>query len=236
MPQRFRLGRNAFRNSEGSRMRRYRNPRAYARARRTTLMRRSIRRSLFSANKKGLYYFTRSFHGATTWTPGPTSFDNSKTFNVSLNQLPNFTELTALFDQYKIIGATITFHYARGNTQNQDSVIIKEMPTIFTCTDLDSTASIGFDDILQRKYKRHDFGNESNTLCRFQIPPYVKVQLAGQNTTVLTANEPKRSPWIDTANNDYKHGNLFVALQGSPTIPYELRYVIDVRMMCKGVI
>lgn len=96
--------------------------------------------------REGMLNIKRKFHFG-TWFPN-TSTTNGfwRTMSISLQDVRNYGELTALFDQYKICAIKWTlianFSAIDGNNANPPGTAIMNKPTVTICYDKYTTTSV----------------------------------------------------------------------------------------------
>ena len=193
----------------------------------------------FRMNSKGVYYFTRSFTADLTFTTDefgqtPSTMPNS----VALNLLPNYSDFTNLFDQYKIIGATMNLIHEGGNVKEnvEDGLTppIDQLPVLYTLPDIDDEGGINFNQVLEHgKMRMHQIQTNGKIFKKFYIPTYCENSLTGIDDLVAYAANPRKSPWLDTAQPQMTHGCLKLALSGSPNTIYRFKRIITLRIMCR---
>ena len=193
-------------------------------------------------NKQGVHYFKRKFTAdltlATQELTGETL--NSVANSVALNQLPNYTDFTNLFDQYKIIGITMDLIYEGGNVQENDPPSGSiQLPTLYVCPDLDDEGALTFSQMLEHgKTTVHSYGTGGRIKKRFYIPPYVENYIVGMDDALAYAANPKKSPWIDCKSTTaaMTHGTLKMALSGSPNTSYKFKRVFTLHVMARNTV
>lgn len=157
-----------------------------------------------------------------TYSPGSTTTFIAGTA-VYNDSLPNVTDFTNLFDQYRISKVTVRFDIAMGVTNSALSPGYY-LPRINYVADYDDNASALNADLLQYpQYQVHDFMRDGYTPLMFEFSPVPLLDVAG--TGVSTTYGPMRSaPWLRTASVVTPHYGMklyidFQGAVGNTTIP-----------------
>lgn len=217
------------------RSRRTRRPRRRMRRRGRAMIRRP-----FAMNNAGVHMFKRSFTADLTFVTDPVNGETSTIANsVALNLLPNFTDFTNLFDQYKILSVGMKLIYEGGNIKENDpsplNPPVDQLPVIYTVPDIDDEGAVTFPQVLEHgKMRMHQIQTNGKVYKQFYIPPFVENSVVGLDDAVAYAAQPRKSPWIDTARNDLTHGTLKIAVSGSPNTTYRFKRVFTITLMCKN--
>lgn len=128
-------------------------------------------------------------------------------YQFNLNQLPNVSEFTTLFDQYKITGAKITFSPVGNNALISPLSGVNSsfgFGRVLTAIDFDdSTTPAGENEMMQ--YQSCKITNPMKTHTRYLSP---KVLAAIYQSSVSTSYESRKAPWIDVGNPSVPHYGL----------------------------
>lgn len=190
----------------------------------------------FRMNISGVHYFERSFVSDITYTTDGSGESSFTANSMALSLLPNVTDFTELFDQYKILGISFNMIYKGGNVQENNVVgVPNEMPIIYTIPDVDDEGTIPFQAGLEHgKMRMHQIQKNGKLYKKFHVPPYVENTVTGLDDLVVYAANPKKSPWLDCGRADLTHGTLKMAISGKPLTDYIFRRVFTVRFLCKN--
>lgn len=187
-----------------------------------------------------VHYFTRTQE--TYYDITPNSIPNGGFFaNYSvtagtagafrLNQLPNYSEFTALFDQYKINGVKLTWMLS-ANTVNMPNVspgnTTASLPILYTAIDRDDgTPYATFDEMNQNdtcKLRRMD-----RVVTRY-VKPYVAVPVYSAGAFNGYA-APTKNPWIDAASPATEYYGIKWAID--PVIANSANLLFRVKLLVK---
>lgn len=157
------------------------------------------------ANKPSVYRFTRSFNGAVL-SATSTNF----AFEYMLSQLPAYTEFTSLYDEYRIIGATLHF---MSNVTNAPVGASAYIPRIWVANDLDAngpSTAVGF---LERPdHVVKSFSRDFKYYCAY--PRVAKEYYRSPTTSAYGAGG--KGTWLDCAAPDVPHYGTYCLLEGVP--------------------
>lgn len=138
---------------------------------------------------KSVYKFKRSFNlGSSTINcdgTNPTMFQ----FNFSMNDMPGYTELTNLFDSYKLTGILvrgIPYQQSQG-TGTGAANNVRNVPIYYAVDKNDQTTPTGVDEICE--YNDHKVSN---------IWSGFKIYIA--NPKFVDATSAERGGWVSTGN------------------------------------
>lgn len=134
-----------------------------------------------------------------------------------LDQLPNYTEFTALFDQYKIVRVKTRFSYDRTEAAvNSSLTTITPMPNLVIVNDFDD-GQFMTDEQAYLQYESLKIHQLSSPFTHYCSPlPSAQVY---QSTLATGYSTPNVAPWIDV---------------GSPSVPhYGIKWAID-PIECSG--
>lgn len=189
--------------------------RSYRYMRRKAWRKRVAKRRRIAKGRAGkviqpVHYFTRSQYAtnAITVTAGTDYFGAS---SFSLINLPDQTDFTSLYDQYKILKVKWTL-LPKGNSMDiGNGVTVGQMGRVFTVLDYDdSSAPSSFNQMCQYQNMRKTSTAASHT--RTIVPKYLREVSTGLGTT---ANEPATG-WIDCTNNSVLHRGIKIGIQAPP--------------------
>lgn len=122
-----------------------------------------------------------------------------------LNDLPNVSEFTSLFDQYRIKGISFKLVPKQGLAIQQGVVTAggnqAVMPKIYSCIDYDDASAPGsIDEVLQ--YQNVKISRANQTHKRY-FKPAIADELF--NTGVTTAYGMRKNTWIDCSYPSVEH-------------------------------
>lgn len=174
--------------------------------RRRLVRRRRMARRPMRTGRQPVHNFKRTayYNGLIA---GSTLSDVSGGLIGQLNQVPNYTEFTALYDMYKINGIRWRFSPRANSAEaGTNQGLIK----LFTGIDYDDITTPSLTDILQYESLRVTQSNKDHV--RFVRP---RVAKAVYQTSVGTGYSAGRG-WIDCANPTVAHYGLKWVLQQLP--------------------
>ena len=155
--------------------------------------------------------------------------------SVKLSDVPSPGDFTNLFDQYRVKNASVTLIYRGGNVLTQGeaegSTLCSYLPTFFYINDHDDNTSIDVDTLLEHQRMRMKQMTNNKTMTRYSIPTYT-VESVSDGTDF--GNVPRKSPWIDTANDDVNHGNLKLLVQGTQAATYHFDVIYKLTIQGKN--
>lgn len=188
------------------------------------------------------YRFKRSFlisnDGADNWRYGPGSITPGYTplpLTIKLNQVPNYTDFTSLFDSYKITHAQFKFipHFNVGQVPlGPQNTQVARLCTVIDQDD--DTAPTGLTTLLQYS------SLEESLLDKERIrnfSPRIAIQTY-RGTTTTGYNTPDGPVWVDAADADVPHycgKGLICDTTASADNPRSLTILCTVWITCKGV-
>lgn len=162
--------------------------------RRRLAVRRRIRRTI--RGRSGIHSFTRSYQltdltvNSLTQTAGGLSF--------KLSNLPEYTEFTFLFDQYRIMAAKVEFvPVFTGNDTNPLTSVLY-MPNVHSVIDYTESNTPGtLSELMQYSNYKRTRGNSIHKR-------YLKPAIAASNYETLAASSytPKWGQWVTTESGD----------------------------------
>lgn len=142
--------------------------------------------------------------GTPTLSPGFGSdvYDIPFAMKFQLNQLVNSSDITALADQYKLIGAYVRLFYNINSSTGLVGTTSQSMPFVQYITDHDDAAVPDVNTIRQRMgLKFKTFKNTSGyigLMCR----PVPSTEIYSTGTAYAV---PGRAPWINSTDDDVPH-------------------------------
>lgn len=139
----------------------------------------------------------------------------------ALSQLPNYTEFTALYDQYRIKKILVTWYPSSdGDTSSYVGVTNAPMFCAFRDYD-DSAAPATLSDMMQRQGV---FTRKFNRPISMTISPRTLTASSGVSGAALQA----RNTWLDCADASLTHYGIKWAISANPaatnTFYYNVRY------------
>lgn len=158
------------------------------------------KRKFISKVKSGVHYFKRSYITSQNTYDWPTI--NTNGWDFFLSQLPNYTEFTNLYNEYKIARVKVKFIYSANNQPVTTLANITALPTIYTAVDTnDSVAPTAVSDLLQYKtFKAHRADKPFSVYFK---PNYAVAAYSGAFTSYAAS-----AGWIDTSSVNVKHYGL----------------------------
>lgn len=150
---------------------------------------------------KNLYYFKRKHIGdANSISAG------SWTYTFQLDSVPNYTELTQLFDQYMIYGVKISWRLVL--SPEAQAANISTYPNLYVRRDYDNPITETSNEIMQdNKCKR--FILRPNKLVGIYVRP---ATLNIMSNGAATITSPQWKHWIDCTHADVSHYGVKVAM------------------------
>lgn len=131
----------------------------------------------------------------------------SKAYNFRLNQLPNYTEFTTLFDAYRIVGIKVNILFSRINV-NSGPGAQTAIPQgiVYDVVDYDGDTALTIPEIYQYQ-NLHIIGIQklemyTGKITRFFRP---KVSVNAYAGGVTSGYTQKSRQWIDNANSTVQH-------------------------------
>lgn len=190
--------------------------------RRRAPRRKAMRKRQYAPKRKGLrqpvHYFKRVQFATSVITVTGTNVFSASSFE--LQNVPNNSEFTALYDQYKITAIKYQI-LPRGNVAEiGTSATQGNMGRVFSVLDYDdSNAPSSFNDMIQ--YQNCKVTPSTVTHTRYLKPRFNLDILSG--SVGVTANAP-RTGWIDCTNADVKHRGVKIGIQAptNATVTYDL--------------
>lgn len=173
-----------------------------------------VRAPMFKYATAGtVYSFKRTFQFANFHMDHTTGLATSVGYSFKLNDLPNYTEFTALFDQYKITGIKIRLI----PEQNQQAlgVGVFNIPPIYTVIDYDDdTALTAITDAMQYQNCKIHTTISGSQIVRFFRPHIAVAAYSGTFTSYMN----KSMQWIDSASPDTRHYGFKIIVAAITTL------------------
>lgn len=203
-------------------------------ARKAQMKRRRANRSRIGYAQSTIHNFKRSYYKEGAFASDPTN-DTFQGLVFSLQNLPQYTDFTTLFDQYRINKIKMTL-YPRQNVTNgtfpSPTTDAVQSCQVFSVIDMDDgTAPVGLDTLLQYQNLKTTRGLRQHS--RTFKPG---VEIAQTNNGTLAGSMVKKSPWLDATNALVWHNAVKLAFQntgGFAPITYDMK--VDMWISCKNV-
>jgi len=188
------------------------------------------------------YRFKRTFlisnDGADNWRYGPGSITPGYTplpLTVKLNQMPNYTDFTQLFDAYKITHAQFKFipHFNVGQVPlGPQNTQVARLCTVIDQDD--DTAPAGLTTLMQYSSLEESLLDKERVR---NFSPRISVQTY-RGTTTTGYNTPDSPVWVDAADADVPHycgKGLICDTTATSDNPRTLTIMCTLWITCKGV-
>lgn len=186
---------------------------------------------------RNVYRFQRASF-TPQWAPTTNAegyYFNSVVANGILNingfTMPNISDFSNLFDQYKILSYSLEL-IPRWSGLDISGDNAPGLPTIYWIYDMDdSTAPSTISELMERPKVRKRVMKGPTML-------YVKYPcVAGMvyRSTTTTGYSAKRSPWIDMNDSNVPHYGIKYAIVGTGTTTYTFDVKVTWNFMCKNV-
>lgn len=195
-----------------------------------------VMRNAFTTNaNRGIHYFKRNFHSDLSYTvPALSNESNCQVFNLGLSSLPNITDFTNLFDQYKILKIKCRVRYNAGNSDDIGNVSQIQFPVMYGVPDADDTGLLNFSQLQEHgKMFRKPFGDMGRMDQQLTLPLYVQGTVT-ELANIYSGKTPMWSPWIDCSNNAIRFGCLKTLVHGSPATTYTFSVDWQVTFVCRN--
>lgn len=171
------------------------------RRKRKSFMRRRVG---LGTNKAGMHYFKRSYFTAFNTYDWPVIHNQGWDF--FLSQLPNYTEFTNLYDQYKISRIKVKFIYTANSQNVTTAAAITALPNLLTVIDNNDSAALSTsgDYCQYRSFKIRRLDKPCSVYFKpqFDIAAY-----SGAFTSYA-----QKTGWIDSNSPNVKHYGLKFAV------------------------
>lgn len=190
--------------------------------------------------RPGFFSFTRSSNRETTknchwyYTGNDVANSINDTAQFALNDLYNFGEIQALFDNFRITGVRYRWVLDR-NPDNPSTVTANRNwnVRVVWAHDFNDSTPINLTTLMQRASLREEWLNESKNMTRwYSLKPAVLAQ--AYETPASTAYSPKWKQWLDTNDSSTPHYGMKFVAQNLYT-GYYLRLEARISVECKGV-
>lgn len=205
-----------------------------AQRRRRAQRRRPLRKRQFAPKRTGIrqpvHYFKRAqFATSVITVSGGVAYFGASSFE--LQNVPNASEFTSLYDQYKINGIKWQL-LPRGNSADVGTSTTQgNQGRIFSVLDYDdSNAPASFNDMTQ--YQNVKMTPNTVTHTRYLKPKFLMDVLSG--SVGVTANAP-RNGWIDCTNSDVKHRGVKIGIQAPTNATYTYDLMVTYYLAFKNV-
>lgn len=140
----------------------------------------------------------------------------STTFSIvpTLGSTDGYANLVAVFDQFRIVKATISIVPEISSSDTTTS----PTPYLWAVVDNDGAGPATVTEFLQR-------GCIPQPLNKFRQMTISSpsVLMAGYESAVLSSYTPVVSPWLDTNDYNTPHYGMYFYLDGSPTVGWEAK-------------
>jgi len=181
-------------------------------------------------NPRNILTTTRMYEGTSVTASNAGALAQAYSFN--LNSLPNVTELSNLFDQYRINAISFTMiPNVTGNDMNPVSTYY-EMPNVHSVIDFDDDAApAAVTELMQYPSYRRTRGTQIHT--RYFKPCIAQTIY---KTGATTGTSQRRAWWLDLADTTVPHFGLKIYIDvtnAATNIKY--RIYVKYYLQCKGV-
>ena len=169
-------------------------------------------------NRQKIHRFTRTFNTDTAIILNSGAAAAGYGFNFALDQLPNPSDFTQLYDQYRIKAIKWQLIPKQGTaTVFPPTVLpgqVSIMPKIYSVIDYDDSAPpTSLDQMLQYENCKYTRANKTHT--RF-FKPAVATEVF--NTGITTAYGMRQNAWLDCNSNQIEHYGLKVWVEASTAL------------------
>jgi hypothetical protein len=153
-----------------------------------------------------------------------TTVETDSTYVFALNQLPDYTEFTSLFDNYRILQVTVCFY-----PLFLDTTATTPYPPIKTVIDYDDNVSVTL--AQANEYDSLQVNQTGNYFERTLTP---RIAVAAYAAGVFSSfMQPKAQSWVDCASPGVNHYGLKYAMPVSgaanPVWQVEAHYILQFR-------
>lgn len=196
-------------------------PRKKARVMRKARMTRAVKSNLVSLKRR---FFMGIWTPVTGGVPGIGQW-NSAVYQFQLNALPNYTEFTALFDEYKINAVKLTFvpAFAGGLDPNTaltsvaSGGVFLETPRMYTLIDRDGDIQVSTENAMLENNNARIIRQPNQTFSIYIAKPNIQFEVATTALVGFAKAASKGGQWLDTANAGVVHHGCAVGchLEGS---------------------
>lgn len=172
----------------------------------------------FTMKRNKVYTFNRSYQVTVSTGTVPSGIS----YYFTLDSLPDYTDFTNLFDQYKIIQAKCIY------TPNSDSDTLTVPNVIYTCIDHDDDVAPSLPDILQ--YQTMQTNEVTDTFVRVVNPCISLAAYSGAFTSYTSTY----GMWLDCASASIRHYGLKAYVFGAPSLTALGAFTFQVTVSFKG--
>lgn len=145
-----------------------------------------------------------------------------------LQQIAGAGEFTTLFDQYKINNVLCRWQFGQNvaSLSTQSGINTIPMPYLEYDTDYDSTLPPTTSAFRQQMGVKTKYFNATRNMIKMAVRPVPNLEVGLSATGAQPAIVPKRSPWINSLNDDISHlgirgviRNLYLPTGGAGASP-----------------
>lgn len=166
------------------------------------------------------------------WLPTVSTGWNSTNYSFRLNNIPSYTEFTALFEQYRINAVKLTFipEWIGGLDQNNaymasgGSTPYISSPRIYTVIDKDGDPQISTENLMLENSGARLIQAPHRPFSVYVRKPCAQFEVG--TSLGFSGAAPKPSPWLDCDNYGVNHFGIGIGAQvnGSATasMPYRV--------------
>ncbi len=172
-------------------------------------IRRSSTRQIYWNPQTGLDGFGGASSLQMTFSPSAIDYRFAGT-SIYVDSLPNVTELSALFDQYRISNVTLRIDYTTDIFNNSGTAY--KAPLVLAVVDYDDIGTAGVADLLQYpKVVTHSFDQNGYTPFMVSLKPRPLLEVGGSG--ISSGYAPMtQSPHIRTTNLNIPHYGFKLAI------------------------
>jgi len=138
-----------------------------------------------------------------TLTPVAFSTWQSQSYAFTLGVLPNYTEFTNLFEQYRINAIKLMFIPAFNGVEGNTSATVLAQPRLYTIIDKDGNAQTSSETDMQQYGNARLIREPSKSFTIYIKKP--SVQMGTANALTIVGGAPRSSPWLDCDNYQVQH-------------------------------
>lgn len=192
-----------------------------------------ISRSLVSVDKQ-IHKFARTMDMETVAVYDAV-LPTHKAYKWRMNDLPNYTEFTNLFDEYRITGVKLKFLYT-GSNSNSGTVLTQWSPFVYTVIDNDDAAPLAAVTDYEQ-YTTCKVNKLLNVPSRFIKP---KMSLAAYGGA-FTSYTNMQNIWVDSASPGVEYYGFKMGIDTNPlggagaNLIGRLRVVAKVYLECRSI-
>lgn len=165
---------------------------------------------------------------------------SSLAYAFTLGNLPNYTELTALFEQYRINAIKLTFvptcSSLDGETATQIPTTYLTQPRLYTLIDKDANVPVNNESAMLQYGNVRIIKNPTRPFTIYIRGPAVQVGTA--NALTIVGGAPKSKQWLDCDNYSVQHLGCGVGgimpQAGAGTIAFNYNVIATYYMQFKG--